>query len=495
MKKPVQLPTVEPVKLPTILGMRPGLYILVLGILLVALVLFLVGFLPGILNGGKKVTFTSPVTSVAVSIDGVYKGGAPFEIFVESGEHEIEFSKDGIVLQTKDVKIGHPTFFTWLFPRKQTIANDSLDITEQGIGQLTRKFLDDLAGWSAVTDYDERYHFPPLYTNWATDMAALTPELPDTATLRQEITQAWTLACAHITSKTLLDDALVAKDILVAAGLLDDTTVADRLLVASAQLFSDQGGASGTVGLAGNTGSVASRATSLNAQRLSIEGFTYAPASFVMGDTVPNIWPAMTSAGVDVSTGTFSIAATEVTEYQWALFIEQNPYWSKANLAQLIKDGMVDEYYLAGIFPSTAIQSSRPIRNISYHAAQAFCEWLSGLSGRNVHLPTEEQWTLAALSARNKGYTRALLAVDTDTSSPSAMLGGVWEFTGTRFIPLARISGAYGEIQRIAEEFDLSTDMVVKGGSYINSDIGVDTVGAADKLACGEYTGMRIAWE
>lgn|GEM_PF-302081 len=501
MKKPVQLPNVEPVKLPTILGMRPGLYILILGVLLVALAVFLIGFLPGILNGGKKVTFTSPVTTVAVSVDGVYKGATPFEAFIESGEHEIEFSKDGIVLQTKDVRVGHPVFFTWLFPRKQTITNDSLTVARQDISRLTKKFLDDLAGWSAVTDYDDRYHFPPLYTNWATDMVVLTSEISgDTTTLselRREISNAWMLACAHITSKTLLDNALSAKETLSVAGFSVDTSVADELLGIAGRLFSDQGSPTGTVGLASENTVGEIRPTTLTGAGLSIDGFTYPPEHFVMGGAVPEIWPAITGAGVEVSTSAFSIAATEVTEYQWAMFIEQNPYWSKANLSQLIEDGMVDEYYLAGLFPSTAIQSSRPIRNISYHAASAFCDWLGAASGKNVHLPTEEQWTMAALSTQGKEYTKALLTVDTDTSSPSAMLGGVWEFTGTRFIPLTRVSGAYDELQKLAEDFGLSTDMVVKGGSYINSpnDIGVATVGAADARACGEYTGMRIVWE
>ncbi len=506
MKKPVQLPKVEPVTLPTILGVRPGIYILILGVLLIALVLFLVGCLPGILNGGKKVTFTSPLTSVAVTIDGVYKGATPFEIFVESGDHEISFSKDGVVLQTKDVRVGHPVFFSWLFPRKQTVENDALNITRQGIDRLTEKFLDDLAGWSTVTDYDDRYHFPPLYTNWATDMTVLVPEISDgsatSVALRKEISDAWTLACAHITSKTLLDDASAAKETLLAAGLLQDTATADRLLAVAGRLFTDQGSLTDMVGLAaggstagGDTG--ANQTSALTVPGLSIDGFTYFPETFVMGDAVPEIWPAVTGAGVDVSTGAFSIAATEVTEYQWALFVEQNPYWSKANLSQLVADGMSDDYYLAGIFPSTAIQSSRPIRNISYYAAQAFCEWLSGLSGKNVHLPTEEQWTRAALSVQGKEYTKALLTIDMDTTAPSAMLGGVWEFTSTRFIPLARVSGAYVEIQRLADAAGLSTDMVVKGGSYINSptDIGVATVGTADRAACGEYTGMRIVWE
>ncbi|MFA6687925.1 MAG: formylglycine-generating enzyme family protein [Sphaerochaetaceae bacterium] len=497
MKKPVQLPDVEPVKLPSVLGVRPGVYILVISILLVALAVFLIGFLPGIVHGGKKVTFTSPVSSVAVTVDGIYRGGTPFETFIESGTHEVLFSKDGLTLQTKTVEVGHPVFFTWLAPRKQTVENDSISITEEGLERLTGTFLSEVAAWSAVTDYDDRYHFPPLFSQWASDMAVLSNELAPSTRLNALVEDAWTLSCAFITSATMRSDALIALDILSKAGLPNDTETTGTLLAVAEDLFSDTGGPSSVTGLEGTVLAEKPQPTSLTVGDMTIKGFAYEPAEFVMGDSFPAIWPAVTSAGVPVSPAGFSIAANEVSEYQWALFIESNPYWSKANLQQLIADGQVDEYYLAGIFPTTTLPTNRPIRNISYRAAVAFCEWLSEASGRNVHLPSEAQWTRAALNVQDKAYAKALLTVDTDESSPSAMLGGVWEFTSTPFLPLARLGGAYERLLGIADTFSLDTDRIVKGGSFVNSpsDIGIDTVGAIEPNACGEYTGMRIAWE
>jgi formylglycine-generating enzyme required for sulfatase activity len=66
------------------------------------------------------------------------------------------------------------------------------------------------------------------------------------------------------------------------------------------------------------------------------------------------------------------LASHEVSQYQWALFLQENPMWEKANLAALQAQGLVDEAYLAGLSPSTVFITNRPIHNISYYAAQAF---------------------------------------------------------------------------------------------------------------------------
>ena len=181
-----------------------------------------------------------------------------------------------------------------------------------------------------------------------------------------------------------------------------------------------------------------------------------------------------------------------VTEYEYALFVEENPYWSRANLNALIEDGMVDENYLKGIPLSSSVISTRPIRNISYHAAEAYCAWLSEENGKEYALPSEAEWYVAALSAYDKPYSASLLTLDNNFSSPSSMMGGLWEMTGTPYIPLSRVSD-YTYATELGKLYPFD-DIIVKGGSYINqpSDITIDTVGALSRDMCSEYVGFRI---
>ena len=101
MKKEEKLVDVEPVRLPSLGPMRPGKYILISLITVILLALFLLFFLPGIVKGGRYVTFTSSMSGVGVIIDGEYTGSTSgTNYFIESGSHEAEYIKNGITIST-----------------------------------------------------------------------------------------------------------------------------------------------------------------------------------------------------------------------------------------------------------------------------------------------------------------------------------------------------------------------------------------------------------
>ena len=94
MKKE-KLPEVEPVRLPVLFGMRPGKYILILLIAAVILIFFLLGILPGIVRGGRYISFETSYSDVGVILDGQYIGSSEgSRIFVSSGSHEAEYIKN-----------------------------------------------------------------------------------------------------------------------------------------------------------------------------------------------------------------------------------------------------------------------------------------------------------------------------------------------------------------------------------------------------------------
>ena len=123
----------------------------------------------------------------------------------------------------------------------------------------------------------------------------------------------------------------------------------------------------------------------------------------------------------------------------------------------------------------------------------AYVEWKSDKDGVIYHIPTEAQWYTASLSSKDKEYVTSLVYVENNPSSPTAMLGQLWEFTSTPYIPLSRLSD-YDKITTLGNEYGYS-DVIVKGGSYISdsSSITTETVGITSKSTCSEFCGLRLA--
>ncbi len=174
------------------------------------------------------------------------------------------------------------------------------------------------------------------------------------------------------------------------------------------------------------------------------------------------------------------------------------PLLDKSNKSELISKGLVDDSYLEGMTISSVFITSRPVFNVSYHAAQAFCTWLSEKTGKEVFLPTEAMWSLAVLQQNELDYTTSLSPSPNISSGPVSLMGGVWELTQTPYIPpLSRLTG-YEESLALHEAFSLQMQPVVKGGSYLNDPpqtITAHTVGVIESNACGgDQIGFRVAW-
>ena len=483
MKRHSELPQVEEVQLPQFLGMRPGIYIAILLAVVIIILIFVVCFLPGIIKGGRYVTFTSPLTNTGVSIDGTYLGGTPYQFFVSSGEHEVTFTKGDIPIQTTTLKVGHPVFLTWLFHRTDKMEADVQNLTPEEKSAITQFNLQEVMAISAITVFDTVHPYPPVFKNLAKDSMAMGLD-------EKTMTESFALATHFITSKTMLNDALEANEAMETK----ENKLLEKSLGIAQQLFADS--TTQMVGLQGQEHLVKGVPTTLKSNDFEQAGITYPPSSFVMGTTVPLIFPETNKAGIPVETESFTIATTPVSQYQWALFIEENPQWDKNAIQKLQQDNLTDEFYLSGILPSVVFATGKPVHNISYKAAEAFCTWLTNKSGKEVFIPTEAMWTLASLQAKDKAYTRSLTITDTDITRPLAMLGGVWEFTQSPYIPLQRVTD-YQEVAKLYNTFAHSSDVIVKGGSYLNAPSSIDehTVGAVDTTACGDLIGFRIAWK
>ncbi|WP_320129250.1 SUMF1/EgtB/PvdO family nonheme iron enzyme [uncultured Sphaerochaeta sp.] len=488
MKKHIELPQVEEVKLPHILGLRPGIYIFTLLTIGILLIVFLLCFLPGIHKGGRYVNFNSPLSETGVYVDDVYLGGTPYQFFIASGKHTVVYEKGGIQVAKTQLVIDHPVFLTNIIHRHTIYEPTLKSLTENEKESINIFNLNEIARTSTITSFDEVTKYSPVFKKWAQDAIALGLD-------KATVNDSFALGTNFITSSEILSDANNAKTMLSEAGLSITSDIAKTALDVSSKLFVSAD-SKNQMGLAATPIKNTGKSASLSFEDFTQEGLTYAATSFVMGKAALSIFPDTNEAGVNVQTNTYTIATTPVSEYQWALFVKANPLWDKTNSDDLYKKGLVDEYYLSGITPSVVFATGKPIHNISFKAAEAFCDWLSQKTGKKVFIPSQEQWTLAAFAATDKPYTKTLTILDSDHSSCSAMLGGVWEFTDSEYIPLQRLTD-YQAVKNLAIKMGVTTDCIVKGGSYQNSpsDITEHTVGAVSKIACGDLIGFRIAWE
>ena len=137
-----------------------------------------------------------------------------------------------------------------------------------------------------------------------------------------------------------------------------------------------------------------------------------------------------------ISVSNFAIGETEVTNAQYSQFVEAAEYKAPADW----KDGK---------FP--AGDENKPVVNIGWADANAYCEWLSKKIGAAVRLPTEAEWERAARGDTENKYpwgdkwkNDAAPSIETDgkilpvQSLPEGrspfgayeMIGNVWEWTG-----------------------------------------------------------------
>ncbi len=473
MRKKVELPEVEPVTLHPILGIRPGVIILSGIILAILLLSFLLFVLPGLVSNTGYVRFnTNTVNTSITTDDGKYIGSSEGSLYrMEAGDYTFVFSINGVEAGRANASVTRRVFFT-LFTHRADTVTFTAENTPELESAVKESFAEDVAAWSAVIDYDDTYHFPPLFSSFARNAVALG---------FVDVSDALLYGALHITSKTMYSDYLSALSILSESGVTYLSEDLESLNETLEEIY---------------TATPSSHRTIKNPEvRGEYENgfFSYDSTLIEMGNDTVLSYSECNTAPVKREVGAFSISESPVTEYEYALFVEANPYWSASNREQLIEDGMADEGYLKGIVLSSSIVSSRPIRSISYYAAEAYCAWLSEEKGEDYHLASEAEWYTAALSSSGKGYSTSILHLDFDTSSPSSMMGGLWEMTDTPYIPLMRLSD-YDKAIELSSLYPYD-GIIVKGGSYINSsdEISIESVGVVEKNSTSPFIGFRVA--
>jgi len=236
-----------------------------------------------------------------------------------------------------------------------------------------------------------------------------------------------------------------------------------------------------------------------------------------LGKTIDHLLPH------PVTIAPFYLAETDVTNRQFAGFVEQNPQWSPSNIADLTVRGLAEDSYLSSWVNGKAPVGSDdlPVTSVSFFAAQAYCEWLSrvvraALPGYVARLPYESEWEWAARGGLrgmpfplgekpgasvffHKGTTGPSRAGSSEPNGYGLrdMAGNVWQWCLDPYAPSSYLLSSLDPAMNASSERASASgpDRVVRGGSWSNQSeqLAVFTRGAQPAEWSTPYLGFRVA--
>jgi formylglycine-generating enzyme required for sulfatase activity len=139
---------------------------------------------------------------------------------------------------------------------------------------------------------------------------------------------------------------------------------------------------------------------------------------------------------VKVPDATFAIGKYPVTQEQYQAVMENNPSHFQGN-------------------------PQNPVESVSYDDAQAFCEKLSQITGKNYHLPTESEWEYACRAGTTTNY---YFGDDANQLEDYAWYSGNSE--GTTHPVGLKLPNAWGLYDIYGSVWEWCIDKCLRGGSW-----------------------------
>ncbi|MDR1904101.1 MAG: SUMF1/EgtB/PvdO family nonheme iron enzyme [Treponema sp.] len=498
------------VRLKPILGIHPGVYLAGFYSLVLLIILFFILIYPGLSKPGILLSVNSDPQGAAIRVDGVYQGKTPGSIFIPRGTRRIEAVLPGFSPSITEREFGGRIFASIFFPKRESLAFELN--TRDPVKALAAEAAE-YAEWSFAGEPSEDYQIPQVLSEGAyrTGKAAADPE---TAAAMEQILRA---AARFTQTRAGLRDLGRAKFLKDNGGLSPSPV---SILHSGGDILawlSENPGASAWLsGLLPQESAETltnsawyqkeEREASLLKEELpGTDGgrleiitagglyFIGIPAGrFVQAQPFPRtISFEGVPAGVGGESWAFFVSTGEAGDESWALFLKAYPQWNKENTQDLIEQGLVDSLYLNQRPPNTAEENS-PVTGVSWHAAQAYCRWLTGLlapefPGWEARLPTEAEWEYAAKTVRNMGTPGG--TGENSPAIPRDMPGGYWEWCAEPFAPQNFLYAPAPAIEEIG-----SPERPVRGGSRFDANappVELETRASLPPSSCSPFVSFR----
>jgi hypothetical protein len=452
----VEILAEDEVRLRPVLGVRPDVYVPAFFALAFAAALFFLLVFPSLANPGSVISFRSEPFGAAVSVDGVYAGQTPCDVFVARGDHQVALAMGGFHAGTAAMTVKNRRPFSWL--RREEVR---LTLEEESPNAALLAGAREFAAWSFTLEPVEVYQIPLVLSEGAYRSGA-GAAMNGTA-VRSQAKAILAGAARFTRSRAGMKDLVRAFSLSGNAGN------------APSPLSFTQSAKDALLFLQDNPESAAWLAAVLpvDARNTVMSSAWYEAAALAGAAAVPAAVPNQTdTAARTVTAGTTVFvqinddlwaARTPVSAAEFARFTEANPEWRVENTEALAAKGLVTADYLIGAENDTRYPAPA-VSGVSWYAAEAYCRWLtdrlpaslrssgSSGSGWKAALPAEPQWKDMALSPAVSGA------------------GSIWEWCADPYAPFppfrADASASVSVSVSIIEEIG-SPEKLVRGASWV----------------------------
>lgn len=501
------------VKLQPIAGIPPRIYIPAAYSALLAAVIFLVFVLPGITRFGSRIEFSGAPGKSAVFVGEEYRGSTTAGIFLKAGTYAIRIEHEGFLPFTVETRVGGRRFGSLFFPKRRTV---SYSLAPGNSKAFLQSAFSSYAGWSLAGKPSALYQIPMALSD-AVSALASTASLGAASGSLQERRRLMGDIFAVSASAEAARDGLKAATLVATTGLSGPLSLAAGLREVLSAAGSAPAAAVWLNDILPKSNKPARKSVSELSARIgqkpksptpgaprrsgsqSVAGIRFSmfsPGRIVLGGEAPS----GSFAPYTASLPEFGLAETETTFGQWKQFLAANPEWRIENQKTLAETGLVDDSYINGPASNpeaSSVADAMPVTGVSWHAAKAYCDWLTSRSGGSylATLPSEAMWESAA-AIQDAGFkavwsdvspagARNVGSFGTASNGLADLFGNVWEWTSDSFRSYPALSGYYLE----------HGEKAVRGGSWANTaaDIDAGTRGGIAAEHGSAFLGFRPA--